>query len=402
MGLPPYHPFAPDPSPEYPALRETCPVRRYRDNDFEFFALSRHADVREALSDAGLFSMRYGQMHTYTPGQGLTVDPPAHTALRRMLNPMFTVRGVAQFEARIREIAQSLIDGIASRGEADFCADFAAPFAVGVAAEVLGVEADRHEDLRRWTFDFTVAYNTGDQALEAASRGAICGYLAGRMADRRASLARGEAAPDDLVTLLVSAEHPDGGQFPEPELLATALLLLVGGVDTTSFLLGNCLYRLLGERSLWEAVCGRPELIAVAVEESLRFDSPVFGTFRTNERAVCLRGVDVPKDSKIQMLYASANRDAEVFEDPDRFRLDRDLDALRRDNLAFGAGIHNCIGSSAARLSARTAVEALVERLPGIELAGEPVRFVTAPGAITANNGFTKLPVRWPTSGARP
>lgn len=189
----------------------------------------------------------------------------------------------------------------------------------------------------------------------------------------------------------------EGRPFSDEELLPNTILLLSGGIDTTTFLLTDCVYRLLADRSLWDRVCAESALVPAAIEESLRYDSPVFGTFRTNDEPVTLHGVDIPKDSKIQMLYPSANRDPAIFADPDRYSLDRDLVTLRRDHLAFGGGIHACIGSSFARLSGRIALEVLTRRLPALELAREPVRYVTAPGAITANNGFSSLPLRWTT-----
>jgi cytochrome P450 len=230
--------------------------------------------------------------------------------------------------------------------------------------------------------------------VQAANQ-SISDYFGGLMLRRRAAIAAGEPVADDLITVFVTAKHPDGRPFAEQELMPNVTLLLAGGIETSSFLLTNCVYRLLSERALWNRVCADPDLAEKAIEESLRFDSPVFGTFRTNNKAITMHGVDISADSKIQMLHASANRDPAVFEDPDRFSLDRDLLVLRQTHLAFGGGIHSCIGKSLARLSTSTALRAWAGRVPTLEIAGEVVRFRTVRGSIAINNGLISLPVSW-------
>ena len=391
-----YDPFSANPAAAYPALRAAqCPVHRYQGAEHSFYALSRHADVRSALARSAVFTMKYGQMHTYLPGQGLTVDPPVHTVLRRLLNPLFTPQRVSVLASKLEKIAVALVGEMAPRRNADFYADFACSYPVHVAAEVLGVDPSRKDEFRSWVSDFTAGLNSGDQALETSARKAVYGYFGSLMQERRAALARGDACPDDLISVLISGEHPEGRPFEDEELLPNTILLLAGGVDTSSFLLTNCTYRLLENRALWERVCADASLIPLAIEESLRFDSPVFGTFRTNDEPVNLHGVDIPQDSKIQLLYASANRDPAVFPDPDTYRLDRDIVLLRRDHLAFGGGVHACIGNSLARLSAKIALTVLTRRLPSLRLAGTPRRYEKVPAAIAINNGLVSLPIRW-------
>lgn len=390
-----YDPFAADPSPAYPLLRAAeCPVFLYQGPEFSFHVLSRHADVRMVLAQGSIFTMKYGQMHTFVPGQGLTVDPPEHTVMRRLLNPLFSPQRVALLTERIEQIAGQLVERMIDHGETDLYAGFGSIYPVHVAAEILGVEPSRREDFRRWTLDFTSGLNSGDSALETKAREAVYSYFSELLARRRADIARGVDCVDDLITTMVQGRHPEGRPFRDEELLPTTILLLAGGVDTSSFLITNCLYRLLERPRLWKRICESPDLIQVAIEESLRFDSPVFGTFRTNDEPFCLHGIDLPRDSKVQLLYASANRDASVFEDPDTFSLDRDILSLRRDHLAFGGGIHACIGNSFARLSARVAISTLARLMPSLELAGLPRRYTPVPGAIAINNGFVTLPIR--------
>ena len=391
-----YKPFSSDPSPAFAALRETDPVHLHDDGEHRFYAVSRHAEVRQMLTDRATWSIRYGQMHTYTPGQGLNVDPPQHTAIRRVLNPHFRVERVAQFAAEFAGVARRMVDGFIARGgRGDFSADFAALYPVHIAAIVLGIDPSRQEELRQWTFGWTQALNSGDMEAESRWRQTIYAYFEELLAARRAEIAAGTDVAEDLVTLMARATHEDGTPFSDEELLPSALLLLIGGIDTTGLLLTNCMYRLLAERTNWERLCAEPELIVLAIEESLRRDSPVFGVFRTNDRETSLGGTQLARDTKVQMLFASANRDPAVFADPDTFSLDRDLNELRRNHLAFGGGIHACIGNSVARLSARIALTELTRRMPSLRLAGEPERYQSVEGAIAVNNGLTFLPVAW-------
>lgn len=395
-----YDPFTKHPAAAVEALLgDGCPIRTFGGFDHPLHIVHRHADVRSILSQQKLYTMKFGQLHLYEPGQGLTVDPPVHTTLRRLLNPLFTAQSVGRHADAIAAIADRLIDAIIDRGAADIYPDFAATYAVNVAADMFGIDPSRQQQFRGWATDFSQGIQSGDEARANAGRDGVYRYFGTLMDDRRARIARGEPVPEDLVTVLVRGVHPEGRPFVDDELLPTTILLLVGGIETTSFLITNCLYRLLSERSLWERVRADPALVPVAVEESLRFDAPVLGLFRTNEEPVCLHGRELPADSKIQLVYAAANRDATVFAEADRFSLDRDLITLRRDHFAFGGGIHACLGSALARLSARTALASFIRRMPDLALAGPAARFETQPGGIAINNGFISLPVTWAASG---
>jgi len=391
-----YSPFAEDPALAYPALRaEPCPVHVYQDANHRFYVLSHHADIRTVLRQPRLYTQRYGQLHTYTPGQGLNVEPPDHTMYRRLLNPLFTPARIADRRKRFEKLADAWVDAMEPLGKADFLGAFAANYAVDVAADVIGIEPHRQPDLRRWAKDFVDGINTADHDREHAGRLAIYDYFRELLAKRRAEIARAQACPDDVMTTMVRGVHPDGRSFTDEELLPNAILLLLGGIDAPAMLIASCLFRLLEHREAWERVCADPSLVPMAVEETLRLDTPNFGLFRTNENPVTLHGMAIPKDSKIQLLYASGNRDPAVFDDADSFRLDRDPIHLAQNQLAFGGGIHTCIGNSVARVGVSAGLAVLCRRLPSIRLAGEPRRHKGVPGSLAIANGFSRLPVSW-------
>ncbi|TDC80563.1 cytochrome P450 [Actinomadura sp. 7K507] len=374
-----YDPFSPevleDPASAHRALREKCPVHHHAGfGENGFYTLSRHADVAEFFDDWGLWSSEWGQGPIYTREGGLKSDPPEHTVYRKLVTSAFTARRTAALEDWITATAAGLVDGFAHDGRADLCESFAIPLPVLVIAKILGVPAADRADFKEWSDQFMAGQNAADPAVQGAARAKIDAYFGAILAQRRESLAaRGrEALPDDLLTALLTAEH-DGRPFTDEELLPLILLLLVGGNETTTSLIANAVWRLL-DLGLWEDVRSRPELVDVAVEESLRYDPPVLGLYRTNTRPVVLHGVEVPEGSKAHGLYASANRDPEAWDDPDTFRLDRDLADLRRRHLSFGVGPYLCPGAALARLEARISLKLLAERLPGLHLDGEPTR----------------------------
>ena len=212
--------------------------------------------------------------------------------------------------------------------------------------------------------------NSADAAVQASARAKIDAYFREEL-ERRRRL-RPSARPDDVLASLLEAEH-EGRPFSDDQLLPLILLLLVGGNETTTSLIGNLVWRLLDGR-LWNQVAVDPSLRDAAIEESLRFDPPVLGLFRTNKRPASLHGVDLPVDSKVHGLYASANRDPSAWDDPDSFRLDRDLDALRRRHMSFGVGLYLCPGAALARMEARVALDLLLAHHPGMSLVGAPER----------------------------
>ena len=188
---------------------------------------------------------------------------------------------------------------------------------------------------------------------------AMSAYIMEQVADRRAAKVPG----DDLITRFVVAEQ-DGQSLDDEDILRVVTQLLVGGNETTTSLITNCVWRLLQDRSLWERVVADPNLVNAAIEESLRFDPPVLGLYRTTTHDVELHGKRIPENAKVMLHYAAANRDPEAFDDPDVFSLDRP----QRRHLAFGLGVHFCLGSELARLEGRTALSTLIRRFPKLSL----------------------------------
>ncbi len=372
-----YDPFAAevlgDPAGAHRFLREQCPVHHYAGfGDKGFYTVSRHDDVREVFSDIGLWSSDWGQGPIYTKEGGLRSDPPEHTVYRRMVTSAFTARRVAAVEPAIREITGKLVDGFAHDGTADLIEALAIPLPITMISLFLGVSPDLRAEFKSWSDEFMAAQNSTDPAVQAAARAKIDGYFDEELNRRRGIRDGGGELADDVLTSLLGATH-EGRGFTNAQLLPLILLLLVGGNETTTSLIGNLVWRLL-DLGLWDAVAANPGLRDVAIDESLRYDPPVLGLFRTNTRPVTLHGVELEAGSKVHGMYASANRDPEAWTDPDTFRLDREFDDLKRRHLSFGLGQYLCPGAALARLEARVALDTMIERLPGLRLAATPER----------------------------
>ncbi len=376
-GINDYDPFDPavlsDPAGAYRFLREQCPVHHYESfGESGFYTVSRHDDVRQVFSDIALWSSDWGQGPLHTKEGGLRSDPPEHTIYRRMVTSAFTARRVAAVEPQVREITRRLVDDVAPAGSADLIEALAIPLPITMISLFLGVSPERRAEFKSWSDEFMAGQNAADVSVQSAARAKIDAYFGAELDRRRALHERGEPLPDDVLTSLLEARH-EGQAFSNAQLLPLILLLLVGGNETTTSLIGNLVWRLL-DLGLWDAVAGDPQLRDAAIEESLRFDPPVLGLFRTNNRATAVCGVPLPANSKVHGLYASANRDPSAWEDPDTFRLDRELDDLKRRHLSFGLGQYLCPGAALARLEARVALDTMIERLPGLRLATAPER----------------------------
>jgi cytochrome P450 len=250
------------------------------------------------------------------------------------------------------------------------------PLPVIVIARMLGVPEEMRETFKEWSDSQLQGMNGNDPEREARARRAMSEYLLDQAEKRRAIIRDGGQLPNDIISEMVEASMAESEPISDAEMLSLLVQILVGGNETTTSLITNLMWRLLGQRELWEAVVADPDRIDVAVEESLRFDPPVLGLYRTTNCPVTMSGVEIPEEEKVMVLYASANRDADVWEDPDSFRLDRDLNQLRR-HLGFGFGIHVCPGAALARTEARIALNKLVAAVPTLRMTGEPERIET-------------------------
>lgn len=389
-----------DPFPHYERLRESCPVHRYDGFTPPFFTLSRYDDVLAGLRDWELWSMRYGDNPHYLRANGLFNDPPEHTGFRRLFNRGFTPRTVDRLEAEIDEVARTIVAEVLDAGRGDFHDFYATRLPATIIARLLGVPPEDYERFRELCDDLVATYNVPDPAVSAAPRERLDAYFAGHLEQRRGMLRAagvanpssehlGTVVPNDLISGFLVAET-DGRRLTDHEIHLILVLLLLGGLETSTALLTNLLWRLLEPRARWEQLAGDPGLVDLAVEESLRVDPPVLGLFRTPTRDVTLHDVTIPEKHKVMLCFASANRDAPTgLEAPDEYRLDRDLDQVRQ-HLTFGFGVHYCPGAHLARLEGRVSLRVLLELMPDLRLDGPTERI--EPFLLW---GRKNVPVRW-------
>ena len=394
-----YDPFSSNPFDRYEDLRTKCPVHHFDGfGERGFYTLSRYDDVLDLFKNVDRWSGAEGQGPLHVREGGLRSDPPTHTIYRRLVTGAFTPRRIAAMAPLVEQTARSLIDAMEPAGATELVHSFASPMPVAVIAHVLGVPPKYRVGFRALSENFMEAQNSADPEVLEAAKDPIYEIFRDEMNDRRRLLANGAAVeghdppettrvPDDLLTSLLVATH-DGRPFTNDELLPLLLLLLVGGNETSTSLIANLVYRLL-DLGEWDRVANDPRLLDVTIEESLRFDPPVLGLFRTARGDQQVHGVTIPDGDKVHGLYAAANRDQTVWHDPERFNVDRDLKEAQR-HLSFGAGIWYCPGAALARLEARTSVQLLHASLRGLRIAGEAdleARLITW--------GVRTLPVAW-------
>jgi cytochrome P450 len=319
--------------------------------------LSRYADVSAALRNHQVFSSAQGiGSDREETRMMISTDPPDHTQLRSLVNKAFTPRMIAGLEPRIRRITDELLDTSLVDGRFDLTGDLAIPLPVTVIAELLGVEPERREDFKRWSDAFigTGSDSMDREQYQAHNDRAFAEFTAyfGQMVERRRRDRR-----NDLISALVIAQE-DRNALSTEDILWFCLLLLVAGNETTTNLISNSMLALTERPEHLARLTADPGLIPSMVEEALRYDSPVQGLFRTTTRDVAVAGTTIPADRKVLLLYASANRDGAQFPEPDRF----DITRSPNNHLAFGYGIHFCLGAPLARLEARVAWETLLRR----------------------------------------
>jgi cytochrome P450 len=361
-----YDPFAPDvrenPYPYYAELRRQAPV--YHVESAGLWTVARYDDVLTVLKDHQSFSsapMNFEAVRgNFFEGNAATIigsDPPIHTRLRNLVNRGFTPRRIAALEPRIRAITEGLLAQIPHRRQFDLIAHFAIPLPVTVIAEMLGVEPDRHADFKQWS-DSVVTLISGapteeQRTLLYARLSAFRDYFLAVVDGRRAH------PRDDLISVLVRA-HETEHTLTAEEVIAFAALLLVAGNETTTNLIGNAVLALLDHPEELAKVRANPALVPNLVEEVLRYDAPVQGLFRVATRDVTVADTAISAGALVMPLFASANRDERQFPEPDRFYVTREAEG----HIAFGFGIHYCLGAALARLEARIALEALLFRFP--------------------------------------
>ena len=383
--------MAQDPYPVYAALRERDPVHRSRLLDAWLF--TRHGDVDAVLRDHRHFG-NDPRMGTLSPRRRkllppaeeftlLLLDPPDHTRLRALVNKAFTRRALERIEARIRAVVRSLLDDIDDPAGFDLMAALARPLPAIVIAEMLGVPPRDRAQFRIWSAQrarlLEPTLGMRERRIGDTAARAFDAYFRNVIATRR------KAPRDDILSALVRAEQ-DGQRLNERELLNLLRLLLIAGIETTANLIGNGVLALLRHPGELERLRENPGLIPGAVDELLRFDSPVQATMRRVLADCRINGFALRRRDNLLLLLGAANRDPGVFEDPDRLDVGRDA----RAHLSLGRGIHHCLGALLARLEGRIALRMLLDRFPRIGLLGRAPRF--RPGIVI--RGLRSLPLR--------
>ena len=385
-----WSPFSPatlnDPGPGQQWLLQQCPVHRCDEFEPAFYTLSRYADVENALRDIKTFSSEKGQGPRFSDPIGMLCDPPQHTEVRRIVQKAFTPKAMKALEPLILATTNELLDTILAGPKAfDFHDDFAFPLPVIIIANMLGVPTQDLERFKYWSDIQVAAMGAADPAQYAADQADFFGYVLEHLRGRRDQITKGRDVPNDLLSLVAGARFASGELVPEADAQSVLNQLLVGGNETTTSLITNMVWRLLEEPKLWAQLCREPHKIDAAIEESLRFDPPVLGLYRNTTVDVTLHEQNIPAGSKVFINYAAANRDGTVFDEPERFNFDRPA----KRHMAFGLGVHFCLGAPMARLEARIAMEALISRLPELTLLNRGERI--APFFLW---GRRKLPVR--------
>ena len=378
-----FNPFEPgyhdDPYSRYARLRDSDPVHK---TAIGAWVLTRHRAVAAVLSDhrqsvefrrasaeiQGLFQSVAADRTERDGRTMLSSDPPTHTRLRKLVSKAFTPRAIRELEGRVAELVDEALDGVEDDGEMDVIGDLAFPLPFTVISEMLGMPTQRRDELREWSGAVVKMLDPiamGDEVSKAvAASEKMDAYIAEVIADKR------KRPADDMLTALISAEEA-GDQLTPEELQYQVSLLYIAGHETTVNLIGNGVLALLRNRAQLERLRDDPSIEANAVEELLRYDSPVQFSRRVTLEPIELDDTTIEPGAVIMLGLGAANRDPEMF-GPDA----GELDLGRADagkHVAFGGGVHYCLGAALARIEGRAAITRLVRRFPKIEMMSEDV-----------------------------
>ena len=351
-----------DPYDTYDRLRAKDPVHRMR--LLNAWVLTRYEDVDTVLRDHRRFSKNDGVEDDYR--SMLHHDPPDHTRLRSLVSKAFTPRAVRELHPRVELIVEDLLDDLEGKDRFDLIESFAFPMPVTVIAEMLGVPAQDMDRFKHWSNDIslTIEPSLRDDQIRRVQRASdeLYEYFEGIIEERR------REPQDDMITALLNAED-EGDKLTHEELLGTLMLLLVAGNETTRNLIGNGMRALLKHPEQLQRLRDNPDLLDSAIDELLRYDSPVQLDGRLVHNDVEVAGHRISAGQRIVCAIGAANRDPSVFTEPEKLDIGRN----GRSNIAFGRGIHHCLGAPLAMLEARAAFSALLERFSSITLVSEPV-----------------------------
>ena len=373
-----FDPLAPEdfdsPHAEYARLRQECPAA-HSDAWGGFWALSRHADVARAAADSDTFITSKQNVVPKVAFTGrrppLHLDPPEHTPYRRALSPLLSPQRVARLEPVIREICRTLLGPMAARGGGDICEEFSSRMPIQVFNSWMNLPAAQASALAEVGRRYNIAVQSNDEAGTRESSLMLYEMARAVLADRKA---RPMPTDQDATSALLAA-RVNGEPLPEEMIVGTIRQVLVVGIIAPTVVIGSIAVHLSRDQALQSHLRGHPELAEAAIDEFLRLYTPYRGFARTAVVPVTLHGRTIPAGEPIALMYAAANRDGDVFPDPETFRLDREN---MKESIAFGRGPHMCVGAALARLELRVALEELLAHTPdGFRLDGPivPTRF---------------------------
>jgi cytochrome P450 len=369
-----FNPFDPatraNPYPAYARLREEAPV--YQVPGVGAYAIARYEDVSQVLMHPEIFSslgMGTTDIRGVETRMMIGTDPPDHTRLRSLINRSFTPRMVADLEPHIREVTARFLKDALPGGRMDLIADLAMPLPVTIIAELLGVDPERRDDFKRWSdrtlSDDYESMTPEEQQERDRDMDTFISYFEDAVAQRK------QHPTNDLIGLLARAESEEQA-LSFPELIAFIGLLLIAGNETTTNLIGNAMIALVQHPDQIERVRSQPDLIPNMIEEALRYDAPVQYLFRSTTCEVVVSGTTIPEGAAVLPLFGSANRDERRYSRGEEFDITRDA----QGHLAFGHGIHFCLGAPLARLEARVAFEMLLPAIDSVTLDIEGIEYV--------------------------
>lgn len=387
-----------DPHRAFALLRREAPVYwHHREGRRGFWAITRYHDALQVYHDPHTYSSEFGISLTFDnvmpeqAGSGMMMiltDPPRHNRIRQVISPRFTPRALSAYEPEIRKICAEILDAVVERGECDFVVDVAAKVPTAAICEMLGIPAE-YRDLMYSLGNAAIGsqdpeYNQGRSAMETGrnAQAEFFGYFAKLIDQRRKSPGR------DLISAFTAGEV-DGVKLTDLEILFNAFLLIIGGQETTRNAISGGMLALINHPLERAKLTSNPALMPTAIEEFLRWTTPVTHILRTARRDTELRGEKIREGDKVVVWNISVNCDEEVFAEPDRF----DVARSPNDHLAFGHGEHFCLGAHLARLEMRVMIEQVMQRMPDLELAGKPERLRSNFVA-----GIKHMPVRFTPS----
>ena len=352
-----------DPFPAFAWMRAEAPA--YFDEVAGVWGITRYADIKEISKDPDTFSNAGGiRPDSDALPMMIDFDAPEHVRRRRLVSEGFTPRRIRESEEGIRTVCDAIIDRVCEQGSADFVADIAAPLPMIVIGNMLGVAPEDRDALLGWSDDMLKALGSPDPtAMDRAALAAMeyAEYITA-VADQR----RRDSQTDDLIGTLVHAEI-EGDKLDESSVIYESLLILIGGDETTRHVISGGMYELLTHPDQFALLAAERDRLPLAVEEMLRWVTPIKNMARQVTRDVDLHGQTITKGQKLLLLYPSANRDETVFEDPERF----DMTRTPNDHMAFGFGSHFCLGNRLARMELQIMFDRLLERLPDLALASD-------------------------------